>query len=71
MNFKQGQRVIANVNDQGLRAGQAYEITSADVYRTFFGSFVTYGLRDREGTVRTVRNGHLVLRPVQDSDNLG
>ena len=70
MNFKQGQRVVSNVNAQGLRAGEAYEITACDVYRTFFGPFVTYSLKDREGTVRTVSNCHLILRPVQEQDNL-
>lgn len=59
--FKKGQRVKANTSTQGLVANNTYTVEEIHTLNTQFGQFVTYYLRNADGPLLPITNGHLLL----------
>jgi hypothetical protein len=59
-----GDLVRSLVNAQGLAKGQVYQVDDVTVRDMAFGRFVTYWLKDDNGHIYGVNNGHLLLAQV-------
>lgn len=62
--FTKGQRVKANQSIQGLIANNSYTVEDVHSLNTPFGNFVTYYVRNADGPLLPITNGHLLLTAV-------
>jgi hypothetical protein len=63
--FKVGQKVRSLIDAQGLERGAVYEVIDVREQVMFFGTFVTYLVKDKQSAAHVVTNGHLVLEAVE------
>jgi hypothetical protein len=68
--FKEGDRVRSNVDAQGMKKGNVYDVVDVESRHTPFGVFMTYQVVDpKTGVQLTVRNAHLLLSRVNEGMN--
>lgn len=63
--FSVGQRVVSQVDAQGIKCGSVYVVVDVSKRSYPFGTFVTYTVESEDGTRLSVGNGHLVLSAVK------